>query len=225
MSDAASVPELGEGPTPDPVLLASGDLARAALLEITPATSIGGPVGHVVEGEHVLSLLFACTLPGYPGWHWSATLARVDENTAPTVLEVELTPGEDALLAPGWVPWSQRMAENEAAERNAEADSAHEAEHDEDDLDQDALDEDLDDDDLDDDDLDDDDLDDDDLDDDDLDEDDIDGVDIDELAALDVDVDESDESEGQGDEDDTEGERQTIGKQARSEQPERDERE
>ncbi|HEV7183418.1 MAG TPA: DUF3027 domain-containing protein, partial [Leifsonia sp.] len=61
---------------PDDVLLASVDLARDALLEITPASTVGAPAGHFVEGEHVLSLLFDCTMPGYPGWHWTVTISR-----------------------------------------------------------------------------------------------------------------------------------------------------
>ena len=43
----------------DPVLLAAVDQARGALLEITPASTIGAVVGHTVHDEHVLSLHFA----------------------------------------------------------------------------------------------------------------------------------------------------------------------
>ena len=34
----------------------------------------------------------------------------------PSVLEVELMPGEGALLSPDWVPWIDRLAEYEAAQ-------------------------------------------------------------------------------------------------------------
>ncbi len=113
-------PEAGFEPAAaDERLLAAHDLARAALLEITPEPSIGPVVGHVVEGEHVLSLLFDCTLPGYPGWRWTVSLARVDEQSDPVVLEAELLPGEKALLAPDWVPWSERLAEYQAAQEAA----------------------------------------------------------------------------------------------------------
>ena len=100
----------------DERLLDAHDLARAALLEITPEATIGPVVGHVVEGEHVLSLLFECTMLGYPGWHWTVSLARVDADADPVVLETELLPGEQALLAPDWVPWSERLAEYQAAQ-------------------------------------------------------------------------------------------------------------
>jgi len=106
----------------DEVLLAAVDLARGALLEVTPAQTVGSVVGHVADGDHVLSLHFAADLPGYPGWHWSVTLARV-EDAEPTVLETELLPGERALLAPEWVPWSERLAEYRASQAAAAAEA------------------------------------------------------------------------------------------------------
>ncbi|MRX44132.1 DUF3027 domain-containing protein [Agromyces kandeliae] len=118
----------------DDVLLDAVDLARGALLEVTAAQSVGSVVGHVAEGEHVLSLHFAADLPGYPGWHWSVTLARV-EGADPTVLETELLPGEQALLAPEWVPWSDRLAEYRAAQAAAAAEAESAEGDDEDDAD------------------------------------------------------------------------------------------
>ncbi len=96
---------------PDEILLASYELARVALLEITPESTVGDVVGHKVDGERLLSMHFATTMPGYPGWHWSVSMARVDDETAPTVLEIELLPGEGALVAPDWLPWSVRLAQ------------------------------------------------------------------------------------------------------------------
>ena len=48
--------------------------------------------------------------PGYRGWEWAVTLARAPRARTATVDEVVLLPGHDALLAPAWVPWSQRVA-------------------------------------------------------------------------------------------------------------------
>ena len=110
----------------DEVLLGSVDLARRALLAVTPAETVGSVAGHLVEDEHVLTLLFAADLPGYPGWHWSVTIARVDDGE-PTVLETELMPGESALLAPEWVPWSERLADYRAAQEAAAAAAAEAA--------------------------------------------------------------------------------------------------
>ena len=115
----------------DETLLAAVDVARTALTKITPADTIGEPVGHIVEDEHVLSLLFDCLLTGYPGWHWTVTLSRIDQDAAPTVLETELMPGNDALLAPEWVPWSDRLAEHRTAQELAAAQEALEGADDE----------------------------------------------------------------------------------------------
>ncbi len=103
-------------PVADERLLVAHDLALAALAEITPAETVGAPAGHLVEADGVVSLLFENRLHGYPGWFWTVSLARVDD-AEPTVLEVELLPGDGALLAPEWVPWAVRLAEYQAAQR------------------------------------------------------------------------------------------------------------
>ena len=125
----------------DEVLLHAVDLARAALLDFTSRDSIGGVVGHVVEGEHILTLLFECNLSGYPGWHWAVSLSRLSDELKPTVLESELIPGEGALLAPEWVPWSDRLADYQAAQLIVahidEHDDEHDDDHDDDDHDDD----------------------------------------------------------------------------------------
>ncbi|ALS56876.1 DUF3027 domain-containing protein [Rathayibacter toxicus] len=100
----------------DPVLAASEERARAALTEITSPESIGDLVARVAQGQHVVSLQFASRMRGYPGWLWTATLSRIDEAEDVTVLEVELLPGEGAILAPDWVPWSVRLADYRAAQ-------------------------------------------------------------------------------------------------------------
>ena len=46
-------------------LIAAVPLARAALAEITPESTIGEPLGHVVEAGGAVSLLFASNLAGY----------------------------------------------------------------------------------------------------------------------------------------------------------------
>ncbi len=184
-------------PVADERLLHAHDLALAALREITPADTIGPAVGHVVEDDDVVSLWFHTRLAGYPGWHWTVTLAVV-EGAEPTVLETELLPGEGALLAPDWVPWAQRLAEYQAAQAAA---AAAGDESDEDDLDEDVLD--------------DDDLDDEDAEDEsDDDEDDepkarlhagdLDGVDIDELDES-AEGSDDDDVEGDDSDDDVEG--------------------
>ena len=186
--------------TVDERLLSAHDLARAALLEITPASTVGEPAGYTIEDGGVVSLRFYNRLAGYPHWFWTVSVAVV-EGAEPTVLEVELLPGEGALLAPEWVPWAERLAEYQAAQAALAESQEADADADEsDDLDED----------------DDDDSDDDDDDSADFNEDgsrilhagDLDGVDIDELdesasdAAADDDSDDEDESDDEDDEDD-----------------------
>jgi len=115
-------------PDADARLLESHDLALEALREITPASTIGPAAGYTVEEGGAVSLRFENRLPGYPGWYWTVTVARVDD-ADPTVLELELLPGDSALLAPEWVPWAERLAEYRAhqvelAEQAAAAEAA-----------------------------------------------------------------------------------------------------
>ena len=94
------------------------ELARGALLEITPAATIGQLFGETDEGDGAVSVLFESAQPGYPGWKWTVSIAHVDGED-PTVLEAELMPGDGSLLAPDWVPWSDRLAEYKAAQEAA----------------------------------------------------------------------------------------------------------
>ena len=176
------------------------DLARAALLEITPASTVGEFIDTTDEGDGVVSLLFASAQPGYPDWRWTVSIAHVP-GEEPTVLEAELMPAEGALLAPDWVPWSDRLAEYKAAQESAAESPEGEADDDDDD---DETDEDEDDDESDDEDS---------EDDDELDEDDVlgndvlhggdlDGVDIDDLDTDDDESDEDDDDDDESDDDD-----------------------
>ncbi len=160
-------------------------LARAALAEVTAVDHVGALLGESRDGDVIL-LRFATTQSGYPGWEWTVALAQLDEDE-PTVLEVELLPGDGALLAPDWLPWSERLEEWHAAQAAAgDAESADDADDHDDDDDDDEDDEDDEDDDLDlDEDLDEEDLD--------LDEEDLDAEDLDlEDDDLDFDEDELD---------------------------------
>lgn len=91
------------------------EIARAGLLEITPASTIGDAAGEIDEGDGVISYQFETLMDGYPGWKWTVSVAQVDDSE-PTVLETELIPAEGALLAPEWVPWSDRMDDYRAAQ-------------------------------------------------------------------------------------------------------------
>lgn len=109
-------------------------IAREALLENTDARNIGPYVRTLDEGDGVVSVLFESALPGYPGWKWTVSIATIGD-AEPTVMESELMPGEGSLLAPDWVPWSERLEEWQAAQAAAAA-AAADAEDDEDDDDE-----------------------------------------------------------------------------------------
>jgi hypothetical protein len=113
-------------------------IARSALAEITAAGTFGDFISETDEGEGVYTLLFAATMGGYPGWHWTVSVAELPDS-APTVLEAELLPGDGSLLAPEWVPWSERLVVGEDLEALADLDADLD---DADDLDDDVLDDD-----------------------------------------------------------------------------------
>jgi hypothetical protein len=167
---------------PDPLSLSAGQaFARAALLEVTPEETIGAPVGEVDEGGGLTTYRFETTMAGYPNWNWSATIAHLPD-AEPTIVETELLPADGALLAPEWIPWSERMEDYRAAQLALGEAAALEADDDSDDDDDDEEDED-----------------DDDFGSDVLHSGDLDGVDIDELDVPPVGVDEADEAEPEPD--------------------------
>ncbi|MGW6132481.1 DUF3027 domain-containing protein [Cellulomonas sp. NPDC055163] len=96
--------------TKDAVLGAAVELARQAAVELAEQPGdVGEHLGHVVDGERLVSHRFACTARGYRGWVWTVTLARVARSRTATVCEAVLLPGDDAILAPEWLPWSDRL--------------------------------------------------------------------------------------------------------------------
>ncbi|OLO72089.1 hypothetical protein BKH18_12375 [Actinomyces oris] len=115
----APVPRAGALPTPGEQAQAAKDktltspaaveLARHALEEVTDPITVGEYVAAAPDAERLVTHLFDCTLSGYRGWRWAVTLSRVPRGRTATVCEVELLPGEEALLAPAWVPWAERL--------------------------------------------------------------------------------------------------------------------
>src|SRR5262249_50605985 len=89
------------------------DQACAAALDVArdglDVDGIGAHLEAVPAGERLVTHLFECTLPGYRGWRWAVTVARAPRSKRVTVCETVLLPGADALLAPVWVPWQERL--------------------------------------------------------------------------------------------------------------------
>jgi hypothetical protein len=91
--------------------------ARAAAVE-EAAADLGPQAAEGAVGEHLeaipesadaVSHHFAAAQGGYHGWRWSVTLAAAGDDEPVTVSEVVLVPGPEALVAPVWVPWEERV--------------------------------------------------------------------------------------------------------------------
>ena len=95
----------------DQVCADAVDVARMALVQqagVSPDT-IGEHLGAEPVADRVVAHLFQCADPGYTGWRWAVTVARAPRSKLVTVDESVLLPGPDALLAPPWVPWHDRL--------------------------------------------------------------------------------------------------------------------
>ena len=96
--------------TKDALLTGAVELARSVAVEAAEWPGhVGEHLGAVVEGDRLVSHTFASTAPGYRGWSWTVTLARAPRARVATICEVGLLPGDDAVLAPAWLPWSERL--------------------------------------------------------------------------------------------------------------------
>lgn len=93
----------------DAVTADAVELAREALASVTEPGQVGEHVRAEASGERLVTHVFECTMPGYRGWSWVAVLARAPRAKAPTVSETALLPGDDAILAPAWEPWAERL--------------------------------------------------------------------------------------------------------------------
>ena len=93
----------------DARLMDAVSVAREAALSAARETALGEHAGVRMVGERLATHRFSCLEPGYPGWFWEVTLARAPRAKDVTVCEIGLVPGSDALLAPPWVPWRDRL--------------------------------------------------------------------------------------------------------------------
>ncbi len=94
---------------PDAAALEAVEAARAALAEEVGADVVGEHLTVQSETGGAVSHTFECTQPGYPGWVWSVTVAHAPGSDRVTFDEIVLIPGEDAIVAPPWVPWRDRI--------------------------------------------------------------------------------------------------------------------
>lgn len=84
------------------------DVAREAAIDTAEdAAAVGALLGSLNSPDGLVTVRFACELDGYRGWEWVVDLAQDADGL--TVCESALIPGPDALLAPQWIPWSERV--------------------------------------------------------------------------------------------------------------------
>ncbi|MCS0635960.1 DUF3027 domain-containing protein [Streptomyces sp. LP05-1] len=109
MSAATTRSRTTRTPAPDRLCAEAVELAREAAEETAAPGVVGEHVGVEADGDRVVTHFFECKEPGYRGWRWAVTIARASRARVVTLDETVLLPGPDALLAPAWVPWSERL--------------------------------------------------------------------------------------------------------------------
>ena len=102
-------------PTIDPACAQAVDVARDAAQRRADVFGVGDHLGVSRDDTRVATHYFACDHPGYPGWKWAVTVVRASRARHVTVSEITLVPGGEALLAPQWEPWSQRVRPGDLA--------------------------------------------------------------------------------------------------------------
>lgn len=93
----------------DQTVLDASDVALEAATTVARKGSIGNHLGAEMVGDRLALHRFVCLEEGYPGWMWEVSLTRAPRSKKVTVCEIDLIPGDDALLAPPWVPWRDRL--------------------------------------------------------------------------------------------------------------------
>lgn len=83
-------------------------IAKRALAEVTDESHIGKHVSTVPTSEHTAIVTFESKMPGYQNWNWLVMLSWLDPSHL-TIDEVAMVPTDDALIAPAWIPWSERV--------------------------------------------------------------------------------------------------------------------
>ena len=87
------------------------ELARsAAIADAGNPELVGADVSVEIDDDgRVETYLFEAHLAGYKGWRWCVTIAKVDKKSEPTICDVVVLPGPDALLAPEWIAYRDRI--------------------------------------------------------------------------------------------------------------------
>jgi hypothetical protein len=94
--------------------------AEVAAKAAADKNELGAFLETVDEGEGISTYLFEAKKLGYLGWRWSVTIYQADPVTEPSLCEVVMVPGADSLVAPQWIPWSERLADYQALQLELE---------------------------------------------------------------------------------------------------------
>lgn len=109
MSGASTTKRPRSKTAPDVIAAAAVEVARAGLIDVVGADAVGDHLGVDRAGDRLVEHTFAAHQPGYRDWTWRVLVARASRARVATVCDSWLQPGEDAILAPSWVPWAQRL--------------------------------------------------------------------------------------------------------------------
>jgi hypothetical protein len=107
------------------------NLAKSALVENAGIKNVGNFIGVTEIDKGLATFLFENNQKGYVGWRWSVTIFQDKKNQPATVSEIVLLPGDDSLIAPDWVPWSERLSDYKALQIELEKQAALDALEDE----------------------------------------------------------------------------------------------
>lgn len=87
-------------------------IARAALVELDEGRVgryLGVDTHNKDQGNNIATHRFAADIPGYRGWEWVAVVVCAPGSRYITISELALLPGSQALRAPRWVPYEERI--------------------------------------------------------------------------------------------------------------------
>ena len=88
----------------------AAELARSAAVEDAKnADFVGVLVSVDTDEDRIATYLFEAALPGYGGWRWAVTIAKLEDDAPATICDVVLLPGTDSLIAPEWIPYKDRL--------------------------------------------------------------------------------------------------------------------
>lgn len=90
-------------------LFGAAEQARAAAVEDANNALFVGDIYSIDTDDRIATYLFDAALPGYHGWRWAVTVAKVDDESPTTICDVVLLPGTDSLIAPEWIPYKDRI--------------------------------------------------------------------------------------------------------------------